>query len=246
MQKVKIPLIGITSNLMTISEGPFQGQGRFFLNQGYVDSIVKAGGNPILLPPLGDRELIRRQLSSLDGLIFSGGHDVHPSNYGEEPHSLLGETSSERDAYESKLLEIAYEMEIPLLGICRGMQLMNVYFGGKLHQDLSLTNHDLDSAHVDSFNLDLHEVNLAPKSLLAAIFQTSALKVNSYHHQTVKEMASGLQVTATSADGFIEGIAHLNHPWLQGVQWHPEVQYDEMEPLFKAFIQAAIQHRGER
>jgi putative glutamine amidotransferase len=241
MEKFKIsqPLIGITSNLMTISEGPFEGQGRFFLNQGYVDSVVKAGGIPLILPIVSDPEAIRQQLFRIEGLIFSGGQDVHPSHYDEVPHLLLGEIAPERDSYEYLVLKIAEEMQIPILGICRGLQLMNVYHGGTLHQDLRLAEKDLHPAHTLQFNLDLHDVELAPQASLSQLFNASSLKVNSYHHQTIKEVASGWAVTATSADGLIEGIAKESSCWQHGVQWHPEVQYAEMEPLFAAFIEAA-------
>lgn len=234
---MKKPLIGITSNLMTISEGPFAGHGRLFVNQGYVDSVVKAGGIPVILPLVTDPETIKEQLASLSGLILSGGHDVHPSLYAEEPHPLLGETSSERDAYEYQVLHIATELQIPILGICRGMQVMNVYFGGTLHQDLTLAKEELNPAHIGQFNLDLHDVALKPS--LASIFKLEALKVNSYHHQAIKEVAPGWTIAAISTDGIVEGIENLSRHWQKGVQWHPEVQYREMEPLFSAFIAAA-------
>lgn len=234
---MKKPLIGITSNLMTISEGPFAGHGRLFVNQGYVDSVAKAGGVPVILPLVTDPKTIKEQLTSLCGLILSGGHDVQPSLYDEEPHSLLGETSQERDTYEYQVLRIATELQIPILGICRGMQVMNVYFGGTLHQDLTLANDTLNQAHIGQFNLDLHEVTLEP--CLASIFKTEDLKVNSYHHQAIKEVAPGWTIAAISTDGLVEGIENPHHQWQKGVQWHPEVQYGEMEPLFSAFIEAA-------
>jgi putative glutamine amidotransferase len=238
------PLIGITSNIMTISEGPFQGHGRLFLNRGYVDSVLKAGGIPVILPMVMEPEAIRHQLSFLHGLIFSGGQDVQPSYYKEDSHPLLGETAPERDTYEYNVLCLADELQIPLLGICRGLQFMNVYFGGTLHQDLTLAkmSEDLDPAHVKQFDLDLHEVTLTQTGSLSAIFNASALKVNSYHHQAINEVAPGWEVTATSADGLIEGIGKKSGSWQQGVQWHPEVHYAENAPLFVAFIQAALQY----
>lgn len=247
MEKFEIthPLIGITSNIMTISEGPFEGQGRLFVNQGYVDSVVKSGGIPVILPIVADPTVIRQQLLQLDGLIFSGGHDLHPSKYNEDSHPLLKETSSERDFFEYQVLQIANELQIPILGICRGLQLMNVFFGGSLHQDLTLADLkvQMDPAHVGQFNLDFHDVELTPQSSLSHIFKASAIKVNSYHHQAIKEVAPGWVVTAISPDGLIEGIAKESGSWQHGVQWHPEVQYSEMEPLFIAFIESALQYR---
>lgn len=242
MKKIKKyqPLIGITSNLMTISEGPFTGHGRLFVNQAYVDSVVKAGGIPIILPIISDPEAIQNQLLPLKGLIFSGGQDVHPSYYDEAPHPLLGETSLERDVYEREVLQIAHELQIPILGICRGLQMMNVFFGGALYQDLTMANGMLNSAHEGQFNLDLHEV--AIEGALSTIFKARGLQVNSYHHQAIKEVAPGWEVTATSCDGLIEGISRKNIPWQHGVQWHPEVQYAEMEPLFAALIEAAMRY----
>lgn len=239
------PIIGISSNLLLIDQGPFVGQKRIYVNQGYVDSVIKAGGTPILLPMLENSDAILSQLTLIDGLILSGGHDVDPSHYGEEPHPLLQEILPERDAFEMNLLKNAHKQKKPIFGICRGLQLMNVFFGGTLYQDLSLrpTNKEVKHLHREMSNLHSHQIELEPEGLLHKIFGAKNIVTNSFHHQAIKDLAPGFAVLARAQDGLIESIARTDSHWTVGVQWHPEIMmhdsHTDMQKLFEAFIDAS-------
>jgi putative glutamine amidotransferase len=239
----KKPIIGVSSNLLPIEQGPFTGHDRIYVNRSYIQSIVKAGGIPLLLPVITDLDSIRAQLSLVDGLILSGGQDVDPAHYNENPHPLLGEISAERDDFELNLLRIAHEQKKPIFGICRGLQLMNVAFGGTLYQDISQRAEKKSIDHNMGMSaISLHQVDLEPASLLHAIFGKDTIEINSFHHQAVKDLAPGFKVIARAKDGLIEGIVKADSSWTLGVQWHPEVMLEshpEMQKLFEAFVTAA-------
>ena len=240
------PRIGITANTLPISDGPFLGEERVYVNRGYTDCIAQAGGLPLLIPITADIEAIRWQLELVDGIIFSGGQDVHPSFYSEAPHALLGSTSIERDQFEMAALRIAYERRLPTLGICRGLQLMNVFFGGTLYQDISLKEPTLSVAsHQQETDDACHPIDLRMPSLIHDIFGENRLLVNSVHHQAICTLAQDLVVEAVAIDGTIEAISHAHAPWMLGVQWHPEVMREAMSPLFTAFVTAARCFRGQ-
>ncbi len=244
------PLIGILANLLTVQEGLFPGQERVYVNREYVDSLVKAGAVPVLLPILTDEEAIYTQVGLVDGILLSGGYDIHPLFYGEEPHKLLDFVCPERDEYEIKVTKIAYELHKPLLGICRGLQLINVAFGGTLYQDLSQCQPKSELQHSQKANMYVasHTVDIAHHTQLYRIFGKESIRTNSFHHQAIKKIAPGCIVSATARDGIIEGIERIDRSFIIGVQWHPEMmicKHVEMLKLFQAFVLAAQSYRSQ-
>lgn len=241
------PVIGISTNLMTIAEGPFTNLQRLAVNRGYTDSIEKAGGIPLLLPILSDRKAVDQMLGIVDALLFTGGQDVHPSYYSEEPHALLGETAKERDEHEIYLMQKVHSKNKPILAICRGLQLLNVAFGGTLYQDISQCSGSKPIHSQESEpHAGTHHVSLMPDTKLHTIFGKLSICINSFHHQAIRHLAPTFAVSATSEDGLIEGISKEDAHWVVGVQWHPETMTEaqpEMRKLFEAFVLAASARR---
>ena len=245
------PIIGVTATLKEdvdgIAERPL---GKFVrADLDYVDGVAQAGGVPVVLPPVGERRTAEAVVEALDGLLLSGGSDLDPRLYGEEPGPELGPTIPERDAFEIALLELALRRGIPVFGICRGLQVMNVVMGGTLYQDLpsqlggGLLKHRQDTPKWQP----THEVEVFEGSYLAGVAGGEPLKVNSYHHQGIKDLADGLVVSARSSDGVVEGIEgrDLSERWLVGVQWHAEAMRGagrEQRSLFEAHVAAAEHH----
>lgn len=246
--KSKKPIIGILSNIETIEKEPFLGQERACLNQTYINAIVKGGGIPVMLPVIHDKESIRAQISLVDGLVLSGGYDVHPLYYGEEPHPSLRFIYPERDLYEMEALSLACQQEKPILGICRGLQLINVAFGGTLYQDLSQNSSEPPLKHSQEakMHVAVHTVDITPDTILHSIFGKDSVGTNSFHHQGIKQLASGLIASAFARDGVIEGIEKENYPFMVAVQWHPERMVDHdpaMLHLFQFFIAKALEFK---
>ncbi len=246
------PVIGITATLREdldrVAERPL---GKFVrADLDYVEGVAEAGGVPVVLPPVAGARAAEALLGGMDGLLLSGGSDLHPGYYGEEPLPELGVTVPERDAFEMALLEHALRRQIPILGICRGMQVLNVALGGTLYQDLpSQMDHMVLLGHRQETPKwqPTHEVEVDGGSKVAKILGTDELKVNSYHHQAIKELASGLVTVAYASDGVIEAVesSDLSKRWLIGVQWHAEAMRDagpEHRNLFEAHVSAAKRH----
>ena len=212
------------------------------MNKDYVDAVIKAGGVPLIIPFNTDKEVIISQAQVIDGLIISGGHDVSPYNYGQEPSPLLGETFPERDDYEMLLLEEAKKRNLPILGICRGFQIINVAGGGTLYQDLSLIGKSvLKHNQVSNPTLQTHKIQIEENSIISEIFGKETM-VNSFHHQALDKVADDFKVVARASDGIVEAIQHKTYKFLVGVQWHPEmlaVECDEARELFKRLIEEA-------
>lgn len=243
------PLIGILANIETMDRDPFLGQERTCLNQSYIQSIIKAGGIPLILPVVQEKEIIHSYVSLIDGLVLSGGYDVHPHLYGEEPHPDLGAIHPERDAFEIEALKKTYEQKKPILGICRGLQVINVAFGGTLYQDLSHAGSSERIKHIQQTKhyTATHLVDLISDTQLRDIFGQETIGTNTFHHQSVKKMAPGFIVNAKSRDGIIEGIEKVDYPFFIGVQWHPERMVDHhlnMLNLFSAFIAKASAYQS--
>lgn len=216
----------------------------------YIRAIEAAGGLPLLLPLVEAEELLSETLERLQGLLLVGGGDVDPQRFGEEPVSGLGEIDPERDAFEIGLARLALERDMPVLGICRGIQVLNVSAGGTLYQDIPsqvprAIKHQQDAPRW----YPCHEVRLESESRLATIFQADCLRVNSFHHQSVKVAAPIFRVSAKARDAVVEGIESREHRFVVGVQWHPESmveRYPIQRLLFAAFIKAARGFRPGR
>lgn len=243
------PLIGLTTEFVDTNRiEPERGesapkQDTLLCAMNYPEFVEKAGGVPVLLPNFDSAPYLDALTSRLDGLILTGGQDVDPRRYGQEATSGL-DTLPERDAFELGLLARFIGTGKPIFGICRGMQLFNVYLGGTLHQDIGdagISEREHSSVVSRDYSLR-HKVHLTPGSRIAEIMGRTEATVNSYHHQVVNRVARGLDVTALSEDGLIEGLESATHPFLLGVQWHPEKMAGENEEemdLFHALVRAA-------
>jgi putative glutamine amidotransferase len=249
------PIIGITATLKedvdAVAERPL---GRFVrADLDYVEGVAGAGGAPVVLPPAGDERVAESVIQSLDGLLLSGGSDLDPGYYGEEPVPELGVTLPERDAFEMALVRVALRRGMPVFGICRGMQVLNVAFGGTLYQDLpSQWERDLLKHRQATPKWQpTHEVRIEVGSYIASVMGRKMVKVNSYHHQGIRVLAEGLVVTGRSTDGVIEAVeaSDLSERWLLGVQWHAEAMRGagpQQESLFEAHVSAAERHALRR
>ena len=243
----KKPLIGITCNYdsregWAATTGLItDGQDGNYIASDYVYSVEKAGGIPVLIPQCMDFEHLKPLLELLDGVLISGGHDVGPENYNTFPKGYCGTISPARDAQDIFVTRYALEHDLPMLGICRGIQIINVAAGGTLYQDLEKEG-GFEHHFGDKYprNYAWHAVSLSEDSALRGIYDKDVVGVNSFHHQAVRDPAPGVKVTAHSSDGVIEGIELEGRRFAIAVQWHPEMMYDSDEQLklFQAFVEA--------
>ena len=209
---------------------------------GYMTGLLQAGAIPVMMPLTDEREIICRLVDGLDGFLLTGGHDINPAFYGEEPLKACGVLCEERDRMEAILLEEALKAGKPVFGICRGIQFLNVYLGGTLYQDLpSLRPGGLEHHMEPPYDVPVHEVTIETDSPLNDILGQETLPVNSYHHQAVKTLAPGLKAMAYAADGLVEAVYMPDRSFVMAVQWHPELscQVDaNSRKLFQAFVEA--------
>lgn len=236
---VDAPIIGITTyarEMMTLDIHPLE---NFRLPSAYVDAVHRAGGIPLLLPTVGDP---LRLLPLLNGVVLTGGGDVNPARYGAARHSMVYEVNDERDAFEWALLNAALKNDLPILAICRGIQLLNVVLGGDLIQHLG----DEPSVTVDHAGFPSppkpHSVRLTEGTKLANELDITAFEAASWHHQAIGRVGKGLKVVARTDDGVIEAVELPSHRWCIGVQWHPEHDAGTSpvhQRLFSRFVQAA-------
>ena len=228
------PVIGITGNY---------GELTCKLAEGYYKSVEKAGGVPVIIPPLADKEVIINSLEHLDGLVLSGGGDYDPRYAGEEPDPKLGEINEERDLPELFITQLAYNRQIPILGICRGIQTLAMALGGHVKQDITDIATICHSQQADR-SVATHQVTIEPASTLFNIYtpmaqrETLSLRVNSFHHQAVDDCGPRFRVVATSEDGIIEAMESSEYKSILGVQWHPECLADGL-PLFQWLVSEA-------
>lgn len=212
-------------------------------NETYVHALIRAGAAPSLIPPLTDPSLLHRVYEELDGLLLPGGVDVDPRHYNEPRHERCGPLCPEQDEAELNLARWAVADQVPLLAICRGIQVLNVALGGSLYQDIEtqVPGAEKHDRYPDQPRDHLsHLVTVTPGTRLARILGASSLPVNSMHHQALKGVAAGLVVTARASDGIIEAVEVREHPFAVAVQWHPEELIDDSRHalrLFEVFVQ---------
>lgn len=235
------PIIGITTFHEVKSQKSISS-----VSNHYVTAIEKVGGVPILIPISENMEDVKEYLRIIDGIIFTGGECVSPIKFGENPSERISNVSDLRDDFELELFREAYKIDMPILGVCRGTQLINIALGGNLYQDI-FSQKSICYGHmpreIQVYNL-FHLINIKENSKLFDIFKTTELGVNSFHHQAIKDLGKDLKVIALSKDGIIEGIESLSRKFLIGVQWHPEdltIKHDEFLKLFKALIDSIKQ-----
>ena len=213
----------------------------YWMLPGYMTGISRAGGIPVMLPLEMDDNDIRQAAASLDGFLFTGGHDVSPSLYNEEKLPECGSVCLERDHLEQRLFVCARKMDKPVLGICRGIQMINVLLGGTLYQDLpSQTNSNVEHHGKPPYDRPVHKISVIPGTPL---FERcgSTMNVNSYHHQAIKTLAEGLTVMAYAEDNIVEAVYDRAAQFLWAVQFHPEFAYltdPDCLKIFEAFVTA--------
>ena len=228
------PVIGITTDL--------EKNDRRVLNNTYVNAVIRAGGLPIILP-VGIEKDAKRFAAMLDGLLLTGGEDIDPMIYDEEPHADLGQVDPTRDTVELNLMKEFLALNKPIFGICRGLQMINVALGGNMYQDIygQKTVTLLQHKQKAPTSHPSHFVQVEKGSLLESIAKMPELKVNSYHHQAVKKVPKPLRVSGVASDGIIEAIESTVHAFVLGVQWHPEALAQNKDAvslrMFDAFIE---------
>ena len=230
------PIIGVTAATENISYGAWNSIAAIVSPASYVRAVQRAGGRPILLPPdPEDAADPKGVLDLIDALILTGGAgDLDPALYGEEPHPKTGPVQEERDSYELALVRAAVEKKMPVLGICRGLQVLNVSYGGGIEQHMpEALGHD-DHRHTPGTFAD-HDVVLEPGSLAARAAGAETCAVKSHHHQGIKVVGAGLRATGWADDDTVEAVEDPSLPFVLGVLWHPEE--DEKSRLIEALIQ---------
>ena len=240
------PLIGLTGGLTRNKSGAMVCQ----VGQAYINAIQKAGGIPVLIPIGLNKESLNALMDRLDGLLFTGGGDIDPNRFNGEPHPKVYGISPERDALEFFLIEAALASGKPLLAICRGIQVLNVVYGGSLYTHIQdQIEQSLKHDWFPKFPRDklAHTVSLVCESKLQTIFGDSDIRVNSLHHQGISRVGQGLKATAFAPDGLVEGLEVEGAEFALGVQWHPECLPDDagMQKLFKTFVAASSQKIGQ-
>lgn len=236
---MKKPRIGIAANILIMETGMFPGIYRAYVNNDYVESLQKAGAIPVMLPVISNLDDVADQLEGLDGVLLSGGYDVDPALYGESILPQCGYVMREVDDFYLAVVKAAVEKKLPLFGICKGVQIINIAFGGTLYQDQpSQIGSCLKHTQAAPRYQGTHEIALEKGSFLAGALGET-MRVNSFHHQSVKDVAKGFKVTAKAPDGIVEGIEREEGSFVCAVQFHPEMmaKFDnpDMIRLFKAF-----------
>jgi putative glutamine amidotransferase len=241
------PLVGITTSI-TVDQGPSQTDRqtpeRAYVNSAYLHAVQQAGGVPVLLPPQLSKTSLERLVRGLDAVLLTGGGDVDPARFGEEPHPTLIEVAPSRDALETQVTLHAIEKKTPLLAICRGIQVLNVALGGSLHQDVvSEPGTEIQHSQKEARDQATHKITVTPRSRLGRVLGAEDLEVNSFHHQVIKSLGRGLVPVAWAPDQLIEAVElDDDSRWVVGVQWHPEHLVGNSEParrLFSALVTAA-------
>ena len=236
---MKRPVIGITASHDTEHD-------KLFINSVYLRAIRNAGGIPMIFPMEVTEDDLRDLVTLTDGVLFTGGDDIHPFLYGEETDAKCGNVSQPRDSMEMALVPLVMEFGKPIFGICRGIQILNTAMGGTLYQDIpSQFKSEFSIAHRQPFayKVPSHTVDITPGTLLSRILgeEHASIAVNSMHHQAIKDVAPGLEVCGYAPDKMIEAVYAPDYPFLLGVQWHPEhltTSQPDAAKLFAAFVDA--------
>ena len=231
-EAVRQPVIGITGNYEDLT---------CKLGQGYYQSVVASGGVPLVIPPVDDANVLVNTLSHIDALILSGGGDINPLFGGDEPSPRLRGINQKRDLPELLITRLAYNRQLPILGICRGMQTLAVALGGKVAQDITVQSNIKHSQDADRAE-QTHSVKIVEDCTLRKLYGEEKIFVNSFHHQAVKETGDKFRVVAKSSDGIIEAMESSEFKSIIGVQWHPECLEEGM-PLFRWLIEEAKDFR---
>ena len=240
-------LVGITTSRNSKSNGyPV-----FTLAEAYASALLQADASHVLIPMGVTEDALSYALSRMDGLLFSGGGDMHPNSYGGQEHPRIDLVDHDRDRVEVLLVKRALEMSLPVFGICRGLQVINVALGGTLYEDLAdqypkALKHDYFDEQARNYLA--HSVRVEPDSRLSQILGIPSLEVNSLHHQGIRRLASSLSASAFAPDGLIEAAELPGYPFGMAVQWHPEClqSYAPMRRLFRAFVDAANDYRDAK
>jgi putative glutamine amidotransferase len=237
---MRTPIIGVTM-ARSLSES---GYSILTITEAYIEALERVGACPILIPLGLAENRLQEILSKVDGLLFSGGGDVHPERYNSQIHPLVDRVDPDRDRVEIYLVNEAIQKEIPFLGICRGLQVINVALGGTIYEDildqrLNSIRHDYSPGKPRQYLA--HTVDIEAESRLAQLLGKSTTHVNSLHHQGIKDLAPNLKVNATASDGLIEAFEVKNYRFGLAVQWHPEwlASEDNMDILFLELARAA-------
>lgn len=243
---MKHPIIGITTGYDTADKN-------YFLKSSYAESIIRAGGLPVLIPADKGIGKEAEYAQAVSGIVFAGGGDIHPGYFGEEPLDgfEMGVILPQRDDFEIRLYREAEKRRIPMLGICRGIQLMAVAAGGSIYQDIDAgTKREQRVRHMQKAPdwCETHTVSILPETRLAEIYHAEQIMTNSFHHQSVKKIPEGYRVSALCRDGIVEAIEAVHLPFCIGVQWHPERTAGKDERtagMFEMFVRYAGQDRTE-
>lgn len=221
--------------------------GHFVLPVEYVDSVRRAGGVPILLPPGEGRP--REWFRAVDALIVAGGGDLDPRCYGGKPHETIYNVDAERDATDLEIVRDLLASDLPAFCVCRGMQVMNVALGGTLIEHLPDEVGERVAHRLPPREQVRHAVTIAGDSLLGSVSTALEVETVSWHHQAIRELGEGLEVVARAPDGVIEAVQYARHPWLLAVQWHPELSAADdpsQQGLFDALVREAQRRRDAR
>ena len=230
----KMPIIGITPQIDYET-------GEYKVTAPYTNCLLRAGATPLILPFAEDQAELERLTALCDGFLLTGGHDLHPSYYGEPMQDNCNQPASIRDALESRLVPMILASRKPLLAVCRGVQVLNVFCGGTLYQDIH-AQEVTEKSHRQPDTPEAHTVTCVEGTLAAELLGTSPIAVNTLHHQAVKDVGKGLRVAAYSEDGLIEALDIPDHPFALGVQWHPEMMaasHPQQMALFHRFVAQA-------
>ena len=234
---MSVPKIGITT---------FINEDKLTIPTNYIRAVSESDGTPLILPKISKETQIKEQIENIDALLLTGGDDIDPSLFGEDPHPALGNIEPGRDEYELKLIEMALSKDMPILAICRGAQILNVSQGGSMLQDIYDQTESPVIQHQQKAPKShlSHAINIAQPSLLFDIIGADTIMTNSFHHQANSQAGKGFHISAETNDGIVEAIESTVHKFVLALQWHSEACFatdENSRKIFRAFIESAIE-----